>query len=319
MDICFFPAGDENTASSRLRVYTLIDAFKSLGIEATASFDDSARFFIFQKKLNIEAIALAKKLKSEGKIVIYDVDDMPPGLDYWAPDPLFKEMLEIAMLIITDTSGHKSHLLQFYEVSTPIAVIPDTIDYFPQKWHAPATLDDSPIRVLWFGSVSNIALFEKYVDKLQSIASIKIVAAINPNFIGEYYERYPFMEFQPWSLNKFPDILRGCHLTLLMHDGSEVDRQKSNNKMICSINLGVPAIVSNTPDYAETAIKCGIDSSIFKDTDDVERCILELFTKESRLNYLNSAQNKVWQYYAPVAKARQLQNLLICSFPLNSH
>lgn len=310
MKVSFLPAGDRNTASSRIRVYTLIEALQAQGVAALPQFDAGADVFVFQKKVTPELLELAARLKAAGKPVVYDIDDLPPAQDYWAPPPLLRAMLDLAGLVTTDTQGHINLLRRDFAIAAPIALVPDSIDYFPRHWEAPRAPASGPLRVLWFGSVSNIAMFARYAHVLRAIPEVQVVVAVNPAAIPALAQEYPFVEFHPWSLDGFPDILRACHLTLLMHDGSEVDRTKSNNKMICSINLGVPAIVSDTPEYAATARLCGAPQTVFRDPDDVARCVALLATPEQRAAYLQQAQPAVWDAFSPPAVARRFLAVL---------
>lgn len=315
MKISFLAAGDRNTASSRIRVFTLIEALQAQGVAAVAEFDATADVFVFQKKVTPELLELATRLAAAGKPVVYDIDDLPPAQDYWAPPPLLHAMLATAGLVTTDTQGHIDLLRRDFTIPAPIELVPDTIDYFPQHWEAPQAPASGPLRVLWFGSVSNIAMFARYAHALHAIPNVQVVVAVNPTSIPALAQEYPFVEFHPWSLDGFPHVLRACHLTLLMHDGSEVDRTKSNNKMICSINMGVPAIVSDTPEYAATAQLCGAPGTVFRDKDDIARCVALLATPEQRAAYLAEAQPAVWDTFAPPAMARRLLAVLAQHFP----
>ncbi|XLZ69008.1 glycosyltransferase [Massilia sp. SR12] len=316
MKISFLPAGGPNTASSRIRVFTMIASLKALGVEAVPYYDPSAHYFVFQKRLDYELVNLALHLKARGKVVVYDIDDLGPALDYWAPDPYIRRVLQEAALVTADTEGHADHVRQHYTVPAPIEVVPDTIDYYPTGWQAPEQLPQQPIRLLWFGSVSNIAMFERYAAALKDIEGVQLVVAINPPSIPQYAQQYPYIEFQPWTLEGFPAILRSCHLTVLMHDGADIDRSKSNNKMICSINMGVPAIVSDTPEYAATARLCGAEYSIFQGEQDLARCIAALATPAQRAHYLARAQPTIWQHFSPEVIARRFVAVLQQHFPL---
>jgi len=315
MKISFLPAGDASTASSRIRVYAMVEALRAAGVDASAQYQPDADYFVFQKKVDPALLALARSLVAVGKIVIYDIDDLPPAQDYWAAPPLLAQMLALATLVTTDTQGHVDLLRRDFVVPAPIVLIPDCIDYFPTGPQAPAAPAGSALRVLWFGSLGNIAMFERYADALRTLPQVQLVVATGAPGIPALMERYPHIEFLPWSLEGFPAILRSCQLTLLMHDGSEVDRTKSNNKMICSINMGVPAIVSDTPEYAATAQLCGVPEAVFGSVGQVAECVARLASAAQREQYLLRAQPVVWQHYSAAALAQRLLAELQSQFP----
>ena len=67
-----------------------------------------------------------------------------------------------------------------------------------------------------------------------------------------------------------------------MHDGSEWDRAKSNNRMITSIAWGVPAVVSCTPEFERTAIEAKVPYAIFAGKTDLPATIERLRPPEVR-------------------------------------
>ena len=307
--ISFLPAGSEDTASSRIRVYSLQKAMARQGVSAAVGFEPESDVVVVQKKVTDEILNLAGKAKDQGAAVVYDVDDLSSALDYWTSPEHFRAMLELADLITTDTAGHREFLMSNCGASR-VEIVPDCIDYYPDGPCPLLTKDAVPLRVMWFGSISNIDLFEKYAGILRSIPDVEVVVMTGAESIRDYAAAHSGITVVPWSRSGFIESLQSCHLTCLMHDGSEIDRAKSNNKMITSIHWGVPAAVSRTPEYERTAREAAIEDALFEDDREL-RVVVERFrSAETRRNYLVRAQQTLWERYSPEAVARQFQNMM---------
>src|SRR5438094_491988 len=100
--ISFLPADSEDTASSRIRVYSLQKAMAKRGVCATVGFEPESDVVVVQKKVTDEILNLAGRAKNQGVAIVYDVDDLSSALNYWASPAHFAGMLEIADLITTD-------------------------------------------------------------------------------------------------------------------------------------------------------------------------------------------------------------------------
>lgn len=296
MKITFLPLGNENAPSSRIRAFTLHRTLVKNGISSFIGYNSLADVLFIQKRVDRELFRFALKARSEGKLVIYDVDDFGAALDYCCSPRYFKKIINLANIITTDTKEHLKYIVDNFKKNN-VVVLPDSIDYYPETYARSKPVNDDQLRILWFGSVDNISLFEKYFAALLHIPNAKIVVATAAN--EELKCKYPQIEFIQWSLNGFIDTLQGCHLTCLMHDGSEIDKAKSNNKMITSIAWGVPAIVSNTPDYERTACESDVEYAVFKNEGELQEVIERLRSGEQRYEYLEAAQTKVWEKYSP--------------------
>ena len=299
MKFSFIPAGDEDTGSSRIRVYTLHLALMKDGKESCIGFSPDADVVIVQKKVTEEILSCIEKAKKEGKLIMYDFDDAGSALDYWVSEKLFREMIRLADVVTTDTPGHRDYIKGC--AHNLIKIIPCSIDYYPVSPVRLSLKNEKKLRVLWFGSMSNIALFEKYATVLTSIPDVEVVVASRYSESGFTYfsETYPKVIFESWSLANFVSILQSCHLTCLMHDGSNIDREKNNNRMITSITWGVPAVVSRTPDYERTAIESGIEYAIFGNEADLKNIIERLRLPVTRDAYLDTSQYLIWNSYSP--------------------
>jgi|GEM_PF-842595 len=303
MQFSLLPADTEDTASSRIRVYSLHRALVSLGHVSVLGPSPSAEFCFIQKRVTVKILEATRQAKANGCVIFYDVDDLGEALWYFVTERCFYEMIRLADAVTTDTAGHREQLLQKYG-ATRVEVIPDTIDYYPSSPVRPPLREGKPLRVLWFGSSSNIALFEKYAFALTALPDVEVVVATNATDVSRYSAKYPHVSFVPWSRGSFVSTLQSCHLSFLMHDGSATDSAKSNNKMIASITWGVPAVVSRTPEYERTARETGVEETLFSNEAELRAAVERLRPREARLAYLDKAQPEIWRLYAPNAVAQ---------------
>jgi len=297
--IAILPAHDDSAASSRIRAYALQKALASLGHDARIGDPEGADVVFIQKRAMPDTVAVARAARRRGARVIYDVDDLGRTLWYFAtPLSLFR-LLHLANVVTTDTDGHREMLQRDYDVTAAV-VVPDTIDYDPSGPMRPeVTADAAPLRVLWFGNAA------RYADALASLSFVETVVSTNADQIGALSGRFSRVHFVPWSRAGFVALLQSCALTVLPHDGSDVERAKSNNRMIASINHGVPAIVSRTPEYERTAQEAGVEYAVFDDEMGLIRAVEHLRSAAVREQYLDSAQPVVWREYSPEAVARK--------------
>jgi hypothetical protein len=302
MRIAIFPAHDESAASARIRSFTLQRSLAAMGHDARLRDSEGADVLFVQKRATSNTLTLVREARQQGSLVLYDVDDLGRDLWYHIAPSVLHRLLPMVDVVTTDTSEHRDLLLRDYGVPS-VEIIPDTIDYYPTGPVRLPLTDTSPLRVLWFGNVANISLFEKYAHTLASMAGVQTVAVTNARAIERLSAHWPAVDFVPWSRNEFVSVLQSCALTVLPHDGTEADRAKSNNRMIASITWGVPAIVSRTPDYVRTAQEAGVEYALFNDESELIAAVERLRTASARLAYLDAAQSEVWRRYSPAAVA----------------
>jgi hypothetical protein len=304
MQFSLIPADTEDTASSRIRVYSLQRALVSLGHVAVLGPSPHAEFHFIQKRVTVEILQAARQAKAEGRVILYDVDDLGPALWYFVTERCFFEMIRLADAVTTDTAGHKDQLIREYGAKR-VEVVPDTIDYYPSSPVRLALREGKPLRVLWFGSSGNIALFEKYASALTGLPDVEVVVATTAADVPRYSAKYPHVSFVPWSRGSFISTLQSCDVSFLMHDGTPIDSEKSNNKMIASVTWGVPAVVSRTREYERTAREAGVEEALFSDEAELRAAIEGLRPPEARFAYLDRAQPEIWRAYSPNAVAQK--------------
>lgn len=299
-----FPAGGEETASSRIRVYTFQRELEKQGIAATLGYSAGANVFYVQKKVTRKTLWQSRLAKMIGAIVIYDVDDLGPALWYWIPRPYFEQMLRLADLVTTCSEEQKRLLISQYKVGRCEVVLP-AIDYYPTGTVRTSLINRVPLRVAWFGSGSTFHLFEHYLPMLLEVPDLELVIITSSKIAEKYAGRYPTVEFRTWALADFVSALQTCDVSCLTHDGSIEDRAKGNNKMIASITYGVPAVLSRTPAYESTAREVGVEDALFSDEQELRMVIERLRSPEARRKYLDLAQPVIWKRYSPAVIAQQ--------------
>ncbi len=300
--ILFSLAGDENTASTRIRFFSMLPWLKKQNIrwstELSAQQLLKSDLIFIQKRLDDKILKFIRWAKLLGKPIVYDIDDFGYALKYYASQVHLKKMLELADVITVGSESQKAIVESEYQKNN-VQVFPPLIDYYPQAPLPSPDLADDPLRVLWFGLAFNLTPLEQLVERVAQMPSIKLVVITEASSILKLNAKFPFIEFQPWSLLTFVQILRTCHLTVLSHDGSEYDQAKTNNKMIASINWGVPALVSDTPDYQATAIKIGVSDCVFANAAELTQLIDHYRSRPAREAYLQTAQPIIWQMHSP--------------------
>lgn len=310
-DLCFslLPADTEDTASSRIRVYTLSRSLQSLGFSVSLEYSMESDVLFIQTGLTEDKIDMAREAKARGCTIIYDVDDLGSSLWYWVPQRLFHKMVELADTITTDTAPRRERLIADYGVPR-VEVLPDAIDYYPTGPVRLPLVENEPLRVLWFGGLWNMEPFEPYIGVLSEMPDVQIVAIVMSMGLNHFQAWYPAIEFIPWSRSTFVSALQSCQVSCLVHGDSVEQRAKSNNKFIASVNWGVPVVASRTPEYERTAREAGVAETLFDDGDELVKIVEALRSPKARQSYLDKAQPYVWRSYSPVAVAEQFVDIV---------
>lgn len=295
-------AGDENTASTRIRFFSMLPWLEKQNIKWTNDLSTKqllkTDLLFVQKRLDEKILKFTRWAKLLGKPVVYDIDDFGYALNYYANQVDLQKMLILADLITVGSELQKAIVEKEYQHKN-IQIFPPLIDYYPQSPFPSPDLNDAPLRVLWFGLAYNLSPLEQVLQKVSNLPSVKLVVITEVASIPKLSQKFPYIEFQPWSLSTFVQKLRTCHISVLSHDGSEYDLAKTNNKMIASINWGVPALVSDTTDYKMTAEKMGVSDCVFTNPDELVKLIEYYRSREARDSYLHTAQPIIWQLYSP--------------------
>jgi hypothetical protein len=309
MRIAIFPGGDENRASSRIRAFTLAKALRDAGHDARLGDATGAEVLLIQKGATEKTIELASTARSHGALIVYDADDLGNSLWWFVAPRTLRRLLPLVDLITTDTPQHAEELRHDLGFDS-VEVVPDAVDYYPTTPVRPPLAPETPLRIVWFGDANNFPLFKRYARTLRDLPGSEVMVVTNAGVINSLASRFPEVSFVPWTRETFPGILQRAALSLLTHDGSEIDRAKSNNRMITSITWGVPAVASRTPEYERTARECGVEQAIFRDEADCISTIERLRPMLTRSAYLDIAQPEVWRRYSPSEVAKRFVDVV---------
>lgn len=193
MNVVYYPAGDANFASSRMRVFRIIPELRRLGHEAEIDFDPyGADVVVVQKRPDLDD--LMKKCHKMGIRVIYDLDD-------WIP-PLIPTAC-LADAITVDTN-YKLKLFPLVDI--PVDVIPDALD----------TDSDSPKKsghaeilrqVVWTGNADNLYHLRSVAEACSALNIIlTVITDLGDKFIK--------------TLRDFPTPVKNCLQVVRWHQGS---------------------------------------------------------------------------------------------------
>lgn len=296
----FFPAGDENTASSRIRVFSTTRIFQSREIPFSIGETRDANILYIQKKVTSKILNEARKAKRKGHTVIYEIDDFGEALAYWVSPKLLRRMVRLADTIITATPEEAELLETLYGIKDPIT-LPPCVDYYPDQPARTTHDSNDPLRILWFGNSGTFPSFERYLKTLLGLPGVQVVVCMDE--AGQELVSGYGVEFVLWDLRTFVGVLQSSHLTCLTHEETAIGRVKTNNKMITSITWGVPAMVTNTPDYLRTAQEAGVEYAVFSNEEQLKSIVDRLRSVESRRLYLDAAQPVIWTRQSPAAVA----------------
>jgi SAM-dependent methyltransferase len=259
--IAFLPAGTMDTASSRLRCYTLAQELANLGFTVQLGMvpEQIVDVLFVQKRINAEVLELAKAVKWRGGLVIYDIDDYGDALaGLKVESKVHSEFIDQCDVISVDTDvRHDVFAADPLYARIPNRwVIPDPIDYVGGTF---GTGHNTPVRQggligCWFGNAPNIVPAIPYLEVARQCSAVARMDVIsNKEFLGKLGEMLPDYRIEAWALNTFPQRLRESDFCLLIHDTGVEGVQKSNNKMLAALALGVVPFVSRTPAYESAA------------------------------------------------------------------
>lgn len=278
--IALLPAGTIDVASSRLRCIGLARELQFIGYDARlgAEFGHDADVLFVQKRINRGVLSAARAVKARGGRVIYDVDDYGDALKWVETSPrVHAEFMGQCDAICVDTEMRRDVLAKdpTYAEIPEWWVVPDPIDYIGFADNPPAVPRDidavSGLVACWFGNAPNITPAIPYLEAARKNPVVRRIDVIsNRDFQRKLTRSLPFCNVTAWDLQSFPGRLRTSDFCLLIHDASIDGIQKSNNKMLAALSLGVIPFVSRSPAYKATAMRMGLEGLLLDCPDDLQ-------------------------------------------------
>ena len=267
--IVMLSAGDMTAASSRLRCFFIGQKLKQMGREVWLNEAPGETHVVFvQKRITPQILNYVMIAKQRGAILIYDLDDYGPALAWLKIDPAVeKTFLSLCDIITTDTPTRLQHVAadpKYQHIRTKL-ILADPIDYMLEPREKPAQASSGPQRGAWFGNDVNLV---PAIPFLQGLATWPGLGTFNiftnASSIQEIKAQFPKFGCHAWELGTFAQNFYQHDFSLLIHAQDIEGEQKSNNKMLVSLALGILPFVSDTAAYRDTAIAIGVPELVVK-------------------------------------------------------
>ncbi len=253
--IVFITASDETAGSTRIRVYKIANELKSRGYNVSINENiKNADILIFQKSSYKSIKKKFRKALLSNKFIVFDIDDL-------YSDGHIK-FVKYSDLIIASCDYLKEQYLKY---NKNIKVLDGTLDVINNDIPMPVYNLKNP-KIGWFGTVSNLHLIEKF--------GIKNVTTIT---MGGDIE---------WSRETVDYNIQKFDLIVIPQEKTPVGLSKSNCRMLKTLYLGVPALVSDIPEYIKLAELVNYPKEMFvKDNEDWNEKIEKIKSGEIKFDF----------------------------------
>ncbi len=246
----FHTFGDFTTASSRLRAYKLGQQLSEMGHDVTVNDPEAqADVHVFQK---VRPFSRLRDARRSGALIVYDFDD-----DYLLPSQGVTSQV-VAMMNAADlvTVGNSLLVERARHLHPRTVLFENPVDILDPSVTRPAR--GSLERVGWFGAPENRHQLDG-VDLSETIETITRGGTI------EFDIRTVDSTLVDFDVMLFPLAPTPWNLA------------KNANRMIKAVALGIPVLVSATPEHRRTAEKLGLDERfIVQDGESWEAKLKEL-------------------------------------------
>ena len=274
LQIAFVTSGDENAGSTRQRVYKITKELLNRGYNVSINENlRRADILIFQKSDYKYLKKRFFKYLFSNKYIIFDVDDMYVG-DYL-------NLVKYCDLVIAGSQ----YLADFYKkYNKNIAVLDDALDVINKDIELKQNLNLDNPQIGWFGTTTNLPILEKL-----QIKNLKTITR------GGDIE---------WSRETVDYDIQKFDLICIPQEKTPVGLSKGNCRMLKTLYLGVPALVSDIPPYIELANLIGYPEELFvKDGEDWNNKIEKIKTGEIKVELdFNEVRQKILSEYSISAR-----------------
>ncbi|ASU37172.1 hypothetical protein hmeg3_01925 [Herbaspirillum sp. meg3] len=313
-NIALVPAATINSASSRLRCFGLGRELAGMGYRVTVGIDpdNPPHVLLVQKIINADALLMAQWVHGNGGVVVYDIDDYGPEAlgSLKADEATFSQFMQLVSIVIVDTETRHGVFLKepgFTHIQEHW-VIPDPIDYIESSNRETPKAARQPgekLRACWFGNAPNIVPAIPYLQEIAASEEVRDVSVmLNADYVDYFHQNFPQFNTSAWKLETFPSLFSATDFCVLIHATTFEGVQKSNNKMLAALALGVVPFVSRTPAYEATALQMGIPELIVDSPKDVlDRIKPGIFDGIVKKMYSTHCSRELEQYF-PVVSAR---------------
>jgi hypothetical protein len=246
--IFYIPIGDDQTASSRLRVWNIQPFIENSHI-GIADHYEKGDVLIIQKTPQIDEL---RRAKSQGARVIYDIDDY-----YW-DNPQFMKMIDECDLVTTDTEKKVEYLRRKWSPDKEIVVIPDSLD-----WDGSERKDFNKGIIGWTGYGNNSQYLNPIIDKLPKEFKLRLITSVD--WINYIKAPAHNVQSRPWSLQMVDKYLAECEMGIYYLPEGEFEQCKGMHKLLKNWAIGLPTYTSRMPDYVKAMKEAGVGEKYLVD------------------------------------------------------
>ena len=280
--IAWKPVGDENTASARLRAYLPCRYLREKGWDCEMYRPGNKPEYglvVFQKCYAEEDIALAKELKSNGTVTVFDLCDNhfynPTGSEALAARAgRLRRMIETADFVTVSTP-EIGKLVPDRETT----VIDDAVEMPPYHALKRAYVQGktwikkrfNPVfDVVWFGTAGSetprfgmvdLTRVRAALEQLNRQLPLRLTVISNSK---EAFARYATgasfpTRYYEWRRDTFAYLLSVQDVCIIPVDPNPFTRCKTSNRLVTALSLGLPVVADPIPSYEAFAgcIKTG--------------------------------------------------------------
>lgn len=240
MSIYYLPWGDENMASSRLRVYLPGQFIKDSFIGVPEKYE-KGDVLIIQKTPDREAM---RKAQNEGAKVLYDIDD-----HYWDKSE-FRIMVSKADLITVDTEEKKKYL-------PGAIVIPDCLD-----WDGVSREGKGIQNLIGWTGYGNAAHYLKDLN-LPKQYTLRLVTTAD--WVQDLPDPESKVQSRPWSLDMVDYYLSECEMMIIPLPKGDFENVKGMHKLLKAWANRIPCYTSRMPDYVKAMKEAGVGEKYLVD------------------------------------------------------
>jgi|SRR6185369_16331210 len=239
--IYFLPLGNNDVASSRLRVY-LVASYLNAQVGVPEHYEQGD-VLIIQK---VHDPAELHKARIQGAKIIFDIDDY-----YWYRSA-YEHMIEMADVVTTDTETKKAELVH---INKNVVVIPDALD-----WDGTVAGRVAEGVVGWTGHGNNASYLNDIGKDVSRQYQWRLITSED---VGKHVD-FPFT-FEKWSLETVDKDLAQCEMTAYYMPDELVGNLKGMHKVLKSWAIGIPCYTSRVPDYVKAMAEAGVGEKYLVD------------------------------------------------------
>lgn len=292
-----FPLYSFAMASTRIRVYDPILWFVNDADYILELFNPRRKYnvVIFQKYFDDAALALAKRLKEQGTVIVLDMNvNFYATHSAFVPDEQRAQVQQFTEFVdyVIVASPYLQEVVEKHFPNKPVALIEEAI---PEKFFKKKMVPNNPPkRLLWVGFKWKVKELESLRTTLSALATqfgieLRTIGGTDLNLGEMRVDRQPYRE---WSVQ---EKMRGCDIFIAPRDLSDpYNLAHTFTKIGGAMAMGIPVVASPVPSYQSSpALLCETEG-------DWRKTLTALAAGEYNLNELSQrGTSYVWQHYRP--------------------